>query len=121
MVAKLITYGKDRTEVIERMQRALIEYRLFGIKTTIPFHQQVLSSESFVSGNFYTNSLEVDPTLKPSSDHLPDKTELAAIAAVLVEHLSGNGKQKPKVQANGSAGVSSGWKEVARREVLRRG
>jgi acetyl-CoA carboxylase biotin carboxylase subunit len=121
MVAKLISYGKDRTEAIERMQRALQEYRLFGLKTTIPFHQQVLGSESFLSGNFYTNSLEVDPTLKPSGDHLPDKTELAAIAAVLVEHLSGGGKEKPKVQSNGSAGVSSGWKEVARREVLRRG
>ncbi len=54
MVAKLITYGKDREEARKRMLRALSEYEVEGIKTTIPFHQEVLNNEYFIKGKFDT-------------------------------------------------------------------
>ncbi|TGV00096.1 acetyl-CoA carboxylase biotin carboxylase subunit, partial [Mesorhizobium sp. M00.F.Ca.ET.186.01.1.1] len=58
MIAKLIVWGKDRNEAIERMKRALGEFVIDGITTTIPFHQKVLEHEVFVSGHFDTKFLE---------------------------------------------------------------
>ncbi len=58
MVAKVIVWGKDRTDAIERMKRSLDEFVIEGIKTTIPFHQNLLEHEVFVDGVFNTRFLE---------------------------------------------------------------
>ncbi|MGM9926209.1 MAG: acetyl-CoA carboxylase biotin carboxylase subunit [Bacillus sp. (in: firmicutes)] len=58
MIAKLIVHGKTREEAINRMRRALSEFVIEGIHTTIPFHSKLLQHESFVSGNFNTKFLE---------------------------------------------------------------
>ncbi|MGD8191545.1 acetyl-CoA carboxylase biotin carboxylase subunit [Brevibacillus ginsengisoli] len=59
MIAKIIVWGKDREEAIERMKRALGEFVVDGIHTTIPFHLKVLDHEVFVSGQFDTKFLEL--------------------------------------------------------------
>ncbi|WP_050615719.1 acetyl-CoA carboxylase biotin carboxylase subunit [Bacillus testis] len=59
MIAKVITYGKTRQEAIDRMKRALSEFVVEGIHTTIPFHLKLLQNEDFVSGNFNTKFLEI--------------------------------------------------------------
>ncbi|WNC17475.1 acetyl-CoA carboxylase biotin carboxylase subunit [Brevibacillus brevis] len=58
MVAKLIVWGNDREEAIARMRRALDEFVIEGVHTTIPFHEKLLEHPDFVSGNFATNFLE---------------------------------------------------------------
>lgn len=58
MVAKLIVWGNDREEAIARMRRALDEFVIEGVHTTIPFHERLLEHPDFVSGNFATNFLE---------------------------------------------------------------
>ena len=58
MVGKLICWGKDREEARHRMLRALSEYVITGIKTTIPFHREILNDDVFISGNFNTSFLE---------------------------------------------------------------
>lgn len=58
LMAKLIVWGKDRQEAIARGKRALEEFTIEGIKTTIPFHLQVLKDERFLSGKFDTHFLE---------------------------------------------------------------
>ncbi|MPN15093.1 Biotin carboxylase [bioreactor metagenome] len=58
MVAKVIVWGKDRTEAIQRMRRALCEFIIEGIDTTLPFHQKLLAHHVFLSGNFNTKFLE---------------------------------------------------------------
>ncbi|WP_028399146.1 acetyl-CoA carboxylase biotin carboxylase subunit [Ectobacillus panaciterrae] len=58
MVAKLITYGKTRDEAIARMKRALSEFVVDGVHTTIPFHLQLLDHPDFVKGEFNTKFLE---------------------------------------------------------------
>jgi len=58
MVAKVIVWGKNRTEAIQRMKRALEEFVIEGIKTTIPFHQNLLEHEVFIDGTFNTRFLE---------------------------------------------------------------
>lgn len=58
MIAKLITVAQTREEAILKMQRALGEYIIEGIKTTIPFHQQLMQDKDFKSGNFTTKFME---------------------------------------------------------------
>jgi acetyl-CoA carboxylase biotin carboxylase subunit len=58
MVGKLIVWGTDREEALARARRALEEYRLEGIKTTIPLHLRLLDDEAFRSGEYHTGYLE---------------------------------------------------------------
>jgi acetyl-CoA carboxylase biotin carboxylase subunit len=58
LVGKLITYGTDRDEAIDRMRSALDEFVIEGIKTTIPFHRALMRDEQFRAGDFDTKFLE---------------------------------------------------------------
>ncbi|EKM98793.1 MULTISPECIES: acetyl-CoA carboxylase biotin carboxylase subunit [Acidocella] len=58
LIAKLITYGRTRDEAIARMRRALTEFVITGIKTTIPLHQRILENEEFQSGEYTIHWLE---------------------------------------------------------------
>jgi acetyl-CoA carboxylase, biotin carboxylase subunit len=58
MIGKLITYGKDRREAMDKMSRALSEYMITGVKTTIPFQQAILSDPNFRRGVYSTNFVE---------------------------------------------------------------
>ena len=60
MVAKLIVWGSDREECIARGKRALGEFKIEGIKTTIPFHLSVLEHQAFIEGNVYTDFIETE-------------------------------------------------------------
>src|SRR6266699_1637309 len=59
LIAKIIVHGRDRAEAISRMQRALAETVVEGVKTTIPFHQKLLADPVFVSGEYALPRLEV--------------------------------------------------------------
>ncbi|MFY9311137.1 MAG: acetyl-CoA carboxylase biotin carboxylase subunit [Bacteroidia bacterium] len=58
MVAKLITVAQTREEAIAKMHRALSEYVIEGVKTTIPFHLKLMKDENFINGNYTTKFLE---------------------------------------------------------------
>ena len=58
LIGKLITWGATRDEAIRRMQRALGEMRVEGVKTTIPFHQKLLRDRAFIEGRTYTRYIE---------------------------------------------------------------
>jgi acetyl-CoA carboxylase biotin carboxylase subunit len=58
MIGKLITVAQTREEAIDTMYRALSEYVIEGIKTTIPFHLQLMKNEKFREGDFNTKFLE---------------------------------------------------------------
>lgn len=58
MIAKLITVARTREEAIVKMERALSEFVIEGVKTTIPFHQQLMQNEEFRKGNYTTKFLE---------------------------------------------------------------
>lgn len=111
MIAKLITYGKDRAEAIQRMRRAIDEYKITGVKTTLPFCDFVLTHKEFIDGSFTTKFVEshYDPeTLKKQPDE-----ETAAVAALIAEHLVS--RQSSTLTANQqSTGTQSRWKERMR-------
>jgi acetyl-CoA carboxylase biotin carboxylase subunit len=108
MIAKLVTFGQDRTEAIARMLRAIDEYQITGIQTTLPFGRFVLQHPAFVSGQFDTNFIRDHFT---PADLAPTPTEetlkLAAVfTAMLLE------TKKPQAPAAGSEVVStpSAWR-----------
>ena len=58
MIAKLICTGRNREQAIERMKRALDEFIIEGVQTTIPFHRQLMDHPDFVAGNYTTKFME---------------------------------------------------------------
>jgi len=116
MISKLIAWGKNRTQAIARMLRALQEYEIMGIHTTIPFLQKVMQHPQFQQGKFTTAFIEENrPTLFVADQN---KMEVAAFAAVLEEI-----KEKDRIQIpeNGSGnGRISQWKIIHRNNALRK-
>lgn len=84
MIAKLITYGRDRTEAIERMILAIDEYQITGIATTLSFGRFVMHNAAFTSGKFDTHF--VQKYFKPQRLKIENKAE-AMIAAIIMEQL----------------------------------
>jgi acetyl-CoA carboxylase biotin carboxylase subunit len=84
MIAKLVTYGKDRTEAINRMVRAIQEYDITGVKTTLNFCEFAIQHEAFVSGKFDTkfvqNYFKPEMLQKLNPEHI----EIAAVLAAMV-------------------------------------
>ncbi len=82
MIAKLITFGKDRQEAIERMKRAIRDYKISGVTTTLSFCNFVMEHEAFVTGNFDTHFVE--KYFKPGLPEIisEDEMKIAAILAV---------------------------------------
>src|SRR5690606_3970758 len=64
MVAKLITHASTREEAIKRMKRALDEYIIEGVHTTIPFHRIIMENDAFIRGDYNTKFLEENPILE---------------------------------------------------------
>jgi acetyl-CoA carboxylase biotin carboxylase subunit len=67
MIAKLITTAQTREEAINKMRRALDEFVIEGIKTTIPFHRQLMDHPDYLAGNYTTKFMEdfkMDPKYK---------------------------------------------------------
>ncbi len=84
MIAKLIVHGKDRTEAIEKMLRAIQDYTITGVETTLPFCSFVLKHEAFVSGKFDTGF--IPKYFKPEylSKSNSNEEEVAAIFGAFV-------------------------------------
>ena len=93
MIAKLTTWGRTRPEAIRRMQRALSEYEIAGLKTTIPFCQFVMQHEGFRTGHFTTHFVQdqFDPTALAAPDPATDRA--AALAAALAHAAQSNSPQ----------------------------
>ena len=106
MIAKLVSYGKDRQEAIERMIRAIDEYQITGIQTTLAFGKFVMQHEAFVSGNFDTHF--VNKYFLP--EYLSQENEEEAmIAALIGAKFMNSASEDAKVEA--SVEVKSQWKK----------
>lgn len=83
MIAKLCTRGHDRQSAILNMIRALREYNILGIKTTIPFHLRVLQNETFLSGNYDTTFIDTKFDKEDLKRRQNNDPTVAVIAATL--------------------------------------
>ena len=111
LLAKVITHGRDRTEAITRMRRALGEMRIAGIPTSLPFHRHALSEPDFAAGRYHTEYIAEHwpPAARPD---LPDG---AAAAAALVAVLATRSRSERRPVAT----VDSAWALAARKDALR--
>jgi pyruvate carboxylase subunit A len=108
LISKLIAWGRDREEAIQRMRRALYEYVITGIRNNIPFHQAIMGNERFVKGDLSTDFIDSEVTLsddmkriveeqKPLQDKLSqlsqEKKKIAAIAAAAMVYAQIPGRE----------------------------
>ncbi|GEO80837.1 acetyl-CoA carboxylase biotin carboxylase subunit [Pararhodospirillum oryzae] len=111
MVAKLITYGKDRREATSRMRRALDSFYIRGISHNIPFLASLLSRERFVEGRLTTNFIAEEYPNGFDAAHLPpdDPTVLVSVAAA-VHHkvVARNAKISGQIKGHEKK-VREGW------------
>jgi len=108
LLSKLIAWGRDRDEAIARMARALDEYRIDGLKTSISFHRQVMGHPAFRAGDLHTGFLEEYPELlKPGVD--PWLDEVAVVAAA-VAHFRRVERASALSDPTGDGAPRSAWK-----------
>lgn len=131
LLAKLIGYGTDRDQTIARLQRALNEYFVGGIKTNISLFRRILGNPEFRAGKLDTGFLDrmlqqeksQKETLQASSPADSDAPEVAAIAAgmfaVLGPSAAGAGERAPVDGSRGNGGrAASKWRVSARSEAV---
>ena len=112
MISKLITYGNNRNEAILRMKRALGEYIVLGVKTTIPFHKAIIRNPNFLSGDLNTHFIDdnknkiyeemevvieedLEYVNRLKSTFMPAK-KIAAISTAVGSYLNEAKKKQPK-------------------------
>ncbi|MBN1666298.1 MAG: acetyl-CoA carboxylase biotin carboxylase subunit [Anaerolineales bacterium] len=86
LISKLVVYGSTRAEAILRMRRALEEYKIVGVRTNIPFHQNLMDSHRFMAGQFDTRFVEERFSMHAAERGRQTQPEIAAIMATLVAH-----------------------------------
>jgi len=114
LISKVITWGETRAEAIVRMRRALEEYRIMGVRTNIPFLQQIMDTPSFQGGQIDTGYLERRGT--PVEEEHSQELMVAAVATTLLVHQRRQAqttRREPVTQA------MSNWKRVGRWAAMR--
>ncbi len=106
MISKLVTYGKDREEARVRMIRAIEDYKIVGLHTTMEFARFVMEHEAFVSGDFDTHF--VNKHFKPEYLDAADRND-EDVASTIVAKLVADANKKAEVLSNGAASQSN-WK-----------
>ena len=110
LVSKLVVWAESREAAIARMRRAVGEYKVLGIRTTLPFFERVLEDPGFVAGEFDTSFVQAlveRPVERPA-----ERAEVAAIAAAIraVE-------DRRRASARTGAATASAWLQAGRREA----
>ncbi|MFZ2055551.1 MAG: acetyl-CoA carboxylase biotin carboxylase subunit [Candidatus Aminicenantales bacterium] len=109
LLSKLVTWGKTREEAIRRMMRALSEYQVYGIKTTIPFFQRILLHPRFLAGTYNTHFIA---ELEKEPDREDPAEEIVALIAAGIK----SGRDARTVLAPAQRGKANNWKIQGRLE-----
>ena len=114
LVAKLLVWAPTRPNAIKRMKRALNEYTIRGVETSIPFHQLVMAHPKFLEGDYDTTF--IDKVLR-KIEYKKNNHEVAAVSAVLMKLL-----RKERASKLVSQGQKEGnpWKQAGRNDAMRR-
>jgi acetyl-CoA carboxylase biotin carboxylase subunit len=117
MLAKLVVWAETRPAAIARLRRALLEYRIGGIRTTLPLFLEITAEQGFIDGEIDTGYLERLLASRAAAEPPADggdglESDLAAAAAALHYRMNA---PKPATQAAGG----SAWKRAGRAAGLR--
>jgi acetyl-CoA carboxylase, biotin carboxylase subunit len=125
MISKLVAWGDDRPQAIARMRRALAEYEVVGIRTSLPFFRWILAQPDFAAASFDTTYLDRLLKARQGEPFLPPEAgdeDVAAIAAAIFSMRGGGRKMNGDSRtADGAERPDRGsrWKTTARLEGLR--
>ena len=107
MIAKLISFGKTRNQAISRMIRAIGEYRISGVKTTLPFCRFVMKHEAFINATFDTHFVIKHFEPEYLNQDVDAEAEIAAlVAAKIISDKKLTSKQHQEISAGNGR---SGW------------
>ncbi len=121
MVAKLITWGADRAEAIDRMKRALSEFVVKGIKTSIPFHQKVMRHPLFVSGRYDTGFVDQHMGGGMGTPEPPGEERRVALMLAAIAAYNRDIARAERSRAAPSGGGGDPWRDFGRRGQMRGG
>jgi acetyl-CoA carboxylase, biotin carboxylase subunit len=118
MISKMIAWGATREEAVQRTHRALTEYRISGVCTTVNFHLAVMQNKNFQAGKLHTHFIEEEfPDMNFSVEDDEHILQAAAVSACLYDFLE-NSKLRTNVSSD--EGVGSNWKRSGRRAAVNR-
>ncbi len=117
LISKIIVWGETRAEAILRMRRSLEEYRIVGVRTNIPFHQNLMDSTRFIAGQYDTRFVEHKFSMRVAESIRDNQQEIAAIMASIVAHKQA--RQAATIVQRGERDTSN-WKWVSRWERMNR-
>jgi acetyl-CoA carboxylase biotin carboxylase subunit len=128
LLSKLIAWGDDRRQAIARMERALAEYRVLGVRTSVPYFRWLLRQEALLQSRVHTSYLDEVLQQRAGEPFVPasvSQEEVAAIAAVIALQESETrgatmGEESPARTAGLTAGLWRGSDEVASADLSRR-
>ena len=110
LLAKVIVWGEDREIAVQRLGRALEEFKISGVPTDIEFLSKIIAQDNFIGGNVNTTFLD---TFKPNLEERSEALEkIVALAAALVEHQQKKRKTQKRAQENN-------WRTTAWKEQMR--
>ena len=114
LISKLVVWGETRPQAIVRVRRALEEYRIVGVRTNIPFHQTMMSTYPFITGNYNTRFVEDQFSKLDAAENRELYLDIAALMASLVA----NGQIARQAQKYPDRDHKSNWKWAGRRDKL---
>jgi acetyl-CoA carboxylase biotin carboxylase subunit len=119
IISKLVVWGTSRSEAVARMRRALNEYVVTGVKTTIPFHIRVMNNRHFLEGNFDTNFID-KVFFKEEDERRLEHGDVAVITAAIQVFLEER-KRAMAQEPAGPSGPVSMWKYSTRPGIRKLG
>ena len=112
LVSKLVAWGEDRASAIARMRRAVREYKVLGIKTTLPFFERVLRHPDFLAGRIDTSFVERLGREKQAEEERPWAVAAAAAA------IGALARRRAARTTPGAGPAPSAWRREGRREGM---
>ncbi len=117
LISKVIVWGETRAEAILRMRRSLEEYRIVGVRTNIPLHQNLVESTTILAGRYDTRFIEERFSMQVAESIRDSQSEIAAIFATLVAHQQ---TRQAAIIVQHNERDTSNWKWVSRWERMQR-
>jgi acetyl-CoA carboxylase biotin carboxylase subunit len=126
LLAKLIVWGRDRSQAIARMRRALTEYQILGVRTTLPFARWLMEHPRFLEADFSTDFVAEEWDTRKKGTAMERETEeqlslaqVAALVGSLLMHEQVEQEQRRQLITDSAAEINR-WRDASRRELLRR-
>ena len=112
LLSKLVVWAESRDEALRRMRRAVAEYRVVGVKTTLPLFERVLAHPAFVAGDFDTSF--VDTALAAGKARRGREVEIAVAVAAIRAYEE---RRAARLSPGAGAAAASAWGAAGRREA----